>query len=326
MVDNVIMIKQKSLTVPCRSGKTLFDFPAHYNLADLMADIAILGLPYGSPYSMDESVNDQSNAPMAIRESSEWACRSLRRWDFDLGGTVLNGEDINIVDCGDVPADPADPQAHYQDAEQAAKNIISAGAMLISLGGDHGVPIPVFRALEDKGPVHLIQLDAHIDWRDHRNGVREGYSSTIRRASEMSHIDRIFQVGLRSQGSARAKEFEAARAYGAELISAAELHDSGVEAVLQRIPEGQAYYITIDADGLDPSVMPAVAGPAPGGISYYQACKMIKGLVNKGRVLGMDIVEITPSRDINNISSLTAGRLIINLIGSAVRAGYFKSL
>jgi agmatinase len=101
--------------------------------------------------------------------------------------------------------------------------------------------------------------------------------------------------------------------------------DHGMDAVLARIPDGGNYYITIDADGLDPSVMPAVEGPAPGGLTFHQARKLIHGLVGKGRVLGMDVVEITPMRDVNRISAITAGRLIVNLIGAAVRADYFDA-
>ena len=186
------------------------------------------------------------------------------------------------------------------------------------------MPIPVFRALEPLGPVTLVHIDAHLDWRDEVNGAREGYSSPIRRASEMAHIGEIFQIGLRCQGSARAEEVDAALSYGAHLITAFELHDMGMDAVLERIPGGGDYYLTIDADGLDPAVMPAVAAPAPGGVTYHQTCKLIHGLVAKGRVVGMDIVEITPKRDLNNITSVTAGRLILNLIGTAVRAGYFE--
>jgi agmatinase len=84
--------------------------------------------------------------------------------------------------------------------------------MPIVLGGDHGIPIPVLRAFEGRGPITLVQIDQHIDWRDEVNGVREGLSSPIRRASEMSHIGEIFQIGLRATGSARTEEVEAARA------------------------------------------------------------------------------------------------------------------
>jgi agmatinase len=99
--------------------------------------------------------------------------------------------------------------------------------------------------------------------------------------------------------------------------------EKGMGSVLARIPEGGTYYLTIDADGIDPTVMPAVAGPAPGGLLYHHVRELIHGLVRKGRVIGMDIVEITPARDLNEITSIVAGRFIRNLIGTAVRANYF---
>ncbi len=298
------------------------DFPLHTDLDTLDADVAILGIPYGDPYTIDEVTNDQTNAPTAVRTESRQLSDSLDRWDFDLGGTLFDGRDIRVVDCGDVPGEASDLGGHYRRAEAAARAILGRGAMLVTIGGDHGVPIPVFRALEGHGPITLVHVDAHLDWRDDVNGVREGYSSPIRRASELPWIEGIVQIGLRGQGSARTTEVEDARAYGAQIITAYEVHAKGMGAVLDRIPDGNSY-LTIDADGFDPTVMPAVAGPAPGGLLYHQVHELIHGLVGKGRVLGMDIVEITPKRDVNGISSLTAGRLIFNLIGAAVRAGYF---
>lgn len=196
--------------------------------------------------------------------------------------------------------------------------------MPITIGGDHGIPIPIFRALDGEGPITLVQIDAHLDWRDNVNGVREGYSSPIRRASEMAHIDKIFQLGIRGQGSARVEEVEAARAYGSNIITANEWQDIGTAALLKRIPDRGRYYLTIDADGLDPAVMPAVEGPSPGGVSYRQTIELIKGLIAKGKLVGMDIVEIAPARDVNEITAITAGNIILNVIGAAVRAGYFK--
>jgi len=116
----------------------------------------------------------------------------------------------------------------------------------------------------------------------------------------------------------------AARAYGANIITTDEWQDIGTAALLKRIPDGGRYYLTIDADGLDPSVMPAVEGPQPGGITYRQTIELIKGLVGKGKLVGMDIVEIAPARDLNEITSMTAGHIILNVIGASVRAGYFK--
>lgn len=295
----------------------------HTDLDTLDAHIAFLGIPYGSAYTIDEVTNDQTRAPTAVRQATDRAVRNLDRYDFDVGGPIYDGRDVKVVDCGDVVGDPKDPGAHSRNAEAAVRKILAAGALPLIIGGDHGIPIPVLRAYDDQGPITLIQVDAHIDWRDQINGVHDGLSSPIRRASEMAHVEDIFQIGIRAQGTARPEEYEAAMAYGANIITAYELHDLGMDAVLDRIPDGGRYYVTIDADGIDPSVMPAVAGPALGGVTYQQARKLLHGLVRKGRVVGMDIVEITPTKDVNQITAITAGRFFVNLIGAAVRADYF---
>ena len=313
-----------ALTVPPRGVFTTFmEFPLVTDLDRLDAHLAIIGMPYGDPYSIDEVTNDQTNAPTAVRRASARVSRGLERWDFDIGGTLFDGKNIKVVDVGDVPGEARDLSGHYRRTEAAIRKILKAGAVPITIGGDHGVPIPIFRALDGHGPVTLIHLDAHLDWRDEVNGAREGYSSTIRRASEMPHIREIFQLGIRGQGSARAEEVEAARRYGANIITSRELHREGVEAILARVPDNGRYYISIDADGLDPAAVPAVGAPQPGGITYQQTIDIIQGLFRKGRVLGLDFVELTPAFDVNEISSITAGHIILNFIGAAVRAGYF---
>jgi len=312
------------LTVAPRDvNVTFMGFPHSNDLDRLDAHVAILGLPYGDPYSIDEVNNDQTNGPTAVRRASRRISLGLDRWDFDIGGTVFDGKPIKVVDVGDVPGVARELGGHYEAAERAVRKILKAGAMPISIGGDHGVPIPVFRALDGEREVTLIHIDAHLDWRDEVNGVKEGYSSTIRRASEMAHIGQIFQIGIRGQGSARTEEVAAARKHGANIVTANELQEKGVNAILARIPDKGRYYLTIDADGLDPSVMPAVGAPQPGGVTYRETIEIIKGLTRKGRLVGMDLVEITPARDVNEITSITAGHIVLNVIGAAVRAGYF---
>ena len=98
------------------------------------------------------------------------------------------------------------------------------------------------RAIPENKPVVLIQIDAHMDWRDEVNGEREGYSSPIKRASELKSVNSIFQIGLRGVGSGRQEEFEQAKAYGSNLISAYEVHDVGIQNILNRIPDGVNFY------------------------------------------------------------------------------------
>jgi agmatinase len=301
-------------------GRTFLDYRSVPVSENMAADVAILGIPLGAPYPFEALPNDQVNAPTAIRAASGRLVVGPDHWDFDLGGTVLADSGLVVVDCGDVPLDLENVDAHYRDAEAMTRTILDSGCALLVMGGDHGVPIPVFRALQGHGPITLVQVDAHLDWREERGGVSQGYSSPMRRAAEMDHIDQIFQIGLRAQGSARAQEVEAALDHGANLVTDRELQARGMQSILDDIPDGGTYYLTIDADGMDPSIMPAVAGPAPGGVTYQQMLELIHGLSGKGHFIGMDIVEITPKRDLNQISCITAGQLMQNFIGMQARS------
>jgi agmatinase len=310
---------------PPFAHQSFLNFPVCSDLDALDADIAILGIPYGLPYKMGGGANPQSEGPNAIRAVADRISMSLDQWDFDIGGTLLGGKDVRVVDCGNVRADPYDPAAHYRMAEAATRKILSAGAMPIVMGGDHGIPIPVFRAFDSYGKdeITLVHIDAHIDWRDEINGVTEGYSSPIRRASEMEHFGEIYQLGIRGTGSAREEEFRVAQAYGSNIITAYEVHDVGMLEILKRIPDGGNYYITLDVDGLDPALMPGVLAPVAGGVTFHQVRHLIHGLVKKGRVIGMDVNEFAPKYDIGYVGAVTCGQIITNLIGATVHAGYF---
>jgi agmatinase len=311
-------------SLPKPHAGTFLDFPFSDDFDRLDAHIAIIGMPYGDAYSFDEISGQQARAPAAVRTASTRLTQNLDRYDFDIGGTLFDGKPVKVVDVGDVWGDRQDLTDHYRRAEQAIGKIVAAGAVPISIGGDHGVSIPIFRGLKAAGPITLVHLDAHLDWRDSFCDKRDGLSSPIRRASEMPHIDRIIQVGIRGQGSARPEEVEIARAYGATIITMEEWERTGTACVLDRIPDGGRYYLSIDADGLDPAVMPAVMNPQPGGVTYRQTIDLIKGLTRKGKLVGVDIVEIAPFKDVNEITCLTAGHIVLNIIGAIVRSRAFK--
>ena len=114
---------------------------------------------------------------------------------------------------------------------------------------------------------------------------------------------------------------EDALAYGSVLVTAEELHDRGMESVLCQVPEADNYYITIDIDGLDPSIAPGTLWPAPGGLDYYQIVKLLRGLAGTGKIIGLDLVEIVPGRDLNGLTSGLAARIILSLIGILTASG-----
>ena len=129
-------------------------------------------------------------------------CGQLHHVDFDLGGPIFP-DGVVAVDGGDLACTAADPSANRAVIREAVATVLARGAVPIVIGGDDSMPIPVVEAFQGRGPLTIVQIDAHIDWRDEVAGERFGLSSTMRRASEMPHIERIVQVGQRAIGSAR---------------------------------------------------------------------------------------------------------------------------
>lgn len=300
---------------------TFLDMPRCDDLATLEADVAIIGVPYGYPYGMDGSTSPSSTAPAAMREQSVRWAPFLSHYDYDFGSDIFAGRDVRIVDCGDVAMEPGAYAANSAMTTRVLTAILDRGAVPFVLGGDHSIPIPVFRAYETHGPIFIVQLDQHIDWRQEREGVVEGLSSTARRASEMPWVAGLAQIGMRAVGSARQQEVDDALAYGTIQVRAEELHEVGVQAVLDRVPAAAQYYVTFDADALDVPIAPGVITPGFGGVTYYEASNLLRGLARKGRIAGMDMVEVVPSLDVANITSHVAARLMVNLIGEMAHTG-----
>ncbi len=273
--------------------------------------IAVLGVEHATPYDKGKP-SHSAGAPAALRAALTGYNRLPDHYDFDLGGLR---PDV-AVDCGDVPGDPADPAGNREAITAAVRAVLDAGAIPVVLGGDDSVPIPMFRAFEGHGPLTVVQIDAHLDWRDEVRGERFGWSSPMRRASEMQWIRGMVQVGLRGVGSARAEEVADARAWGSRLVTAAEVHRHGIAPVLDLVEPGAACLVTVDLDGLDPSVIPAVAAPVPGGLLYWQVLELFAGLAARCRIVGCDLVELMPSRDATGLSALTAARLACNAIAA----------
>lgn len=285
------------------------------------ADIVILGIPFGVPYPAPGLTAGCADAPAAIRARSQRLARFAGHHDFDLDAPMLVGSPpLRIVDAGDVPGSPEDGGGNATRAEAAVLAVLDAGAVPIVLGGDDSVPIPVLRAYADHGPLTVVQLDAHLDFRDEVAGVRDGYSSSMRRASEMDHVEGAVQVGLRGVGSARTSDVADARMAGNLLVTARELRERGVPWLLEQLPEARSVFIAFDIDGLDPAVASAVSGVSPGGLSYDEAGDLLAGVAARCRVVGAAFTELVPARDRNEVSALVVVRLVMRLLAGIDRA------
>jgi agmatinase len=304
------------------SDPTFLGLPAASpaSLAEADADVAILGIPFGVPYPAPGLTAGCADAPAALRARSRRLAHFADHHDFDLDGPMLVGSPpLRVVDAGDVEGTAEDGPGNSARAESAVRAILAGGAVPIVLGGDDSVPIPVLRAYAGGPAFAVLQIDAHLDFRDEVGGVHDGYSSPMRRAAEMDHVERIVQVGLRGVGSARSSDVADARAAGNVLVSAREVRDRGIAWVLEQLPQAAPVFISLDLDGVDPTVAPAVSGISPGGLSYDEVSDLLGGVAARCKVVGAAFTELVPALDVNGISALVLVRLVMRLLAGIDR-------
>jgi agmatinase len=256
--------------------------------------------------------------PRGIREASTlFSFGHAGAYDHEDDVLYLGANDVRMVDVGDADIVHTDMHKSNANIEFAVRKILQAGAMPVVLGGDHSIHAPVIKAYEGHGPIHIIHFDAHLDFVDERHGVRYGHGNPLRRASEMPHIVGMTQLGIRNVSSSNRDDYDAARDAGSRILSVRDVRHLGCAGVLELIPPGIDYYITIDIDGFDPSIAPGTGTPSHGGFLYYEVLEIIQALAKRsqGKIVGMDLVEVAPAYDPAGVTSILAAQLLLNSIG-----------
>lgn len=303
--------EKQFLNLPFTGITTFGKYPVCDDLDKLDADVAVIGVPN------DMGTQWRSGArmgPRAVRDGSTLYSFGLNG-AYDIENDIMYlGPKWKVVDCGDVDIVHGDIMQSHDNTEEAIRKIVDKGAMPVIIGGDHSITAPVGKGLEKLGPFHVIQIDAHLDWADHRSGMRYGHGNCIRRLSELDHVQEIFQLGIRGISSSLKEDVDAARDYGATILSPKQMREKGVEGILELIPKGEKYYITIDIDGLDPSITPGTGTPSPGGLLYDEVNELLKGIANHGEVIAFDCVEVAPQYDPTQMTGQTAARVMLDLL------------
>ena len=275
------------------------------------ADVAVMGAPF------DFGTQWRAGArfgPRAIREASTlFSFGHAGAYDHEDDTTYLEG--VRIQDIGDADIIHTDTARSHANIEAGVRAMLKAGALPVVMGGDHSVNIPCIDAFSDQAPVHLVQIDAHLDFVDERHGVRTGHGSPMRRAAEKPWVTGLTQLGIRNVSSTAKEGYDAARAMGSDILSVRQVRQLGVAAVLERIPAGARYYLSIDIDGFDPSIAPGTGTPSHGGFLYYEGLELIAGLAKRGRIVGIDLVEVAPDYDHTGTTAILAAQLLLNAIG-----------
>lgn len=268
-------------------------------------DVAFLGVPYDFAVGFRPGARF---APAAVRAASgRYALPPQGFYDFATDSFRLRG--AKLVDAGDVDPAQLETADTFDRITSAAKGVRSMARLPVFVGGDHSVSYPLLRAFADVANLHVVQLDAHLDFSDSRNATRYANSSPFRRAVEaLPNLKHITVIGLRGV-RADAEAFAAARSRGHTLVSAAEVRES-LEAVLARLPQGENVYLSVDADAVDPSELPGTSSPEPEGLTYGQVRDLVRATVQSNRLVGMDLTELAPNLDPSGRSELIAARLL----------------
>lgn len=299
----------------CSFGK----YPIQTDWSAIDADVVIMGAPFDCGTQWRSGTRF---GPRSIREASTlFAFGHAGAYDHEDDRVYLDGTGGRIVDIGDADIVHTDTERSHANIEAGVRAILAAGAIPVVLGGDHSINIPCIRAFDDQPPMHLIQIDAHLDFVDERQGVRHGHGNPMRRAAEQSYITGMTQIGIRNVSSTAREGYEDAREFGSDILSVRQVRKMGLEALLERIPAGVNYYLSIDIDAFDPSIAPGTGTPSHGGFLYYEILELLAALAERGHVAGIDLVEVAPDYDPAKITPILAAQLLLNFIG---RILYFR--
>ncbi|MPY66422.1 agmatinase [Deinococcus sp. SDU3-2] len=277
---------------------------------DWRSDVAVLGVPFDIALGFRPGARF---APRALREAS---LRYVPPFTGLDGAPRLQG--VTFTDAGDVVLPSLEPELARDRTTDAARQVRERCRLPIFLGGDHSVTFPLLRAFDDVADLHVVQLDAHLDFTDTRNDTRYSNSSPFRRAVEvlpnLVHITTVGLRGLRFDPEAVAT----ARARGHTLIPMEDVA-SDLAGVLARLPTGKNVYLSVDADALDPAVLPGTSSPEPDGLSYGQAMRVLAETARRNTVVGLDLVELAPNLDPTGRSELIGARLIMETLAEVFR-------
>jgi agmatinase len=275
------------------------------------ADIAVLGLPFDGATSFRKGA---ALAPERIRSISAHIPPTTEE------GRLLT--DLKVRDLGDL--DPAGlSQEEYFDRVSAAAAQLFGRTVPFFIGGDHSVTIPLLKAAAEvfQAPLGVIHLDAHLDLCQELDGNRLSHGCTHRRALECSNIDleHIYFVGIRSF---EVQELQFLENRSANIITARNLYEQGIAETAAQICAGLSpckhVYISLDIDFLDPAAAPGTGTPKPGGFSTRELLEMLR-LFARLPIIGMDVVEVSPPLDQNDITSFAAQRAVTELWGCLFR-------
>ena len=266
-------------------------------------DVAVIGVPFDLATTNRPGTRLGPRAIRAASASLAWCAPYA--WDFDPC------ERLNVIDWGDVHFAPGRPHEAPGAIRATYSDIVGAGVVPLSLGGDHFISYPILQALHAvHGPLALIHFDAHSDtWADSEGRIDHGTMFWHAAQSGIVDVAHSIQIGMRTHNP---------EDHGYRVLDARWLHGNGADACIAAIRErvgDRSCYVSFDIDFLDPAFAPGTGTPVVGGFTTHDALRLIRGLAGL-RIVGMDVVEVSPPFDHGEITALAGASIAQELLAA----------
>ncbi len=286
---------------------TMMRLPTQHTAEGL--DACFIGIP------MDIGASNRAGTRHGPRQIRAESCM-IRPYNMGTGAAPF--ERLQVADIGDVAINTFDLKATIDLITDAYREILAAGAIPLTLGGDHTLTYPVLRAIAEKhGPVALIHVDAHADTSDRMFGEPIAHGTPFRRAVDDGLLinDKVFQIGLRGTGY-HPQDYDWGRDRGFRVIPAEECWHKSLSPLMDEIRAaiGDApVYLTYDIDSLDPAFAPGTGTVEMGGLTTIQALEIVRGCQGLSLV-GGDLVEVSPPYDPSGNTALIGANLLYEML------------
>jgi guanidinopropionase len=272
-------------------------------------DVALIGVPW------DGGTTNRAGARHGPREIRNYS--SLMRRIHPVS-KIAPYELCQIADLGDVPVNPIDVMDSIGRIERFFDEIVAAGTVPVSAGGDHLMTLPILRALGRKRPIGMVHFDAHCDTADsYFGGYKYTHGTPFRRAVEEGVLDpkRTIQIGIRGSLYDR-DDWKFSYDSGMRVVPIEEYFALGHAQVIKearRVAGEGPTYISFDVDGLDPVYAPGTGTPEIGGYSTFEAQQMVRGLQGLNLV-GGDVVEVSPPFDPTGATAIVGATMMFEIL------------
>lgn len=274
----------------------------------------VLPVPFERTVSYETGT---AKGPAALISASQ----QVELYDAELGGEPALAYGVHTLPS--LGPRFGKTEAVMEMLADAAETVISAGRLLLSLGGEHSITPGLVRGVMRAAgaPLTVVQIDAHTDLRDSYQGTRHSHACAMRRALDEG-VCRVIELGIRScsleQAEYIGENAERIEVWSADLIASTPAAE--FRGALERAVKGRRVYLTVDVDGLDPSVIPATGTPEPGGLSWTQALDILRTVGRAAEVVAMDCVELAPRPGLH-MAEFAAAKLMYKALSYALKVG-----